>query len=72
MDRWIDRLIEDIWLGIAPIYLSTYIFTYPSIYLSIRRLGRIKLEYLRRALRVRPTGGGESAGVEEGVERRES
>eukprot|EP00964_Phaeocystis_antarctica_P027983 scaffold15777_cov49-Phaeocystis_antarctica.AAC.2 len=37
-----------------------------------RRLGRIELEYLRRALRVRPTGGGESAGVEEGVERRES
>ena len=63
-------------------YLSSYLYIYLSIhlsiyltisiYLSIRRLGRIKLEYLRRALRVRPTGGGESAGVEEGVERRES
>ena len=62
-------------------YLSIYLYIYLSIHLSIyltisilsiRRLGRIKLEYLRRALRVRPTGGGESAGVEEGVERRES
>ena len=47
-------------------YLSIYLYIYLSIHLSIyltisiylfiRRLGRIKLEYLRRALRVRPTG----------------